>query len=160
MGLAAPGRDELVVVGRPEALLSKDPSVRSHVKHQLRSRLPEKLTSAILTGERYHANHDEYGRIDAVIDPHGELYPKETAAIKGDKHALAHALAELNRSQAPDERKTELRAEFELAEPGTWIDVVPGYRIQRAIDWSEVKFRASLSGRPVTHDVPLGIAYL
>lgn len=147
-------------MGRSEALLAKDISVRRRVKYQLQERLPEKLAAAILKGEQYFADHEDYGRVFAVVDETGELQPKQSATLNDDEHTLARALAELSRLDAPDERKSELREQFEHAEPGDWIEVRPGYRIQRLIDWSEVGFKESLNDPIVGHEVPLGIAYL
>ena len=50
--------------------------------------------------------------------------------------------------------------EFEQAGPGDWIDVRPGYRIQRHIDWTDVRFKPSLADPVVPLHVPVGIAYL
>lgn len=147
-------------MGRMEALLAKDISVRRRVKYQLQHRLPEKLASSVLKGEQYFTDHEEYGRVFAVVDETGKLQPKQSATVKDDRNTLAHALAELARLDAPEERKTELRQEFEQAEPGVWIEVRPGYRIQRLIDWTEVGFKESLNDPIVGHEVPLGIAYL
>jgi hypothetical protein len=147
-------------MGRMEALLAKDVSVRRDVKYYLQTRLPEKLVSSILKGEEYFLDHDEFGRVVAVVDELGDLYPKASAGIKGDEDTLAQALAELDRIGAPEERKAQLREDFEQAEPDSWIEVRLGYRIHRLIDWSNIKFRESLTDRPVNHEVPLGIAYL
>jgi hypothetical protein len=124
-------------MGRMEALLARDLSVRRRVKYELQSRLPEKLVNAILKVEQYYTEHEEYGRVDAFVDEHGALSPRQSAAIKDDKNTLRQALAELERTHAPAERKAELREEFESAAPGSWIDVRPGYRIQRRIDLTE-----------------------
>jgi hypothetical protein len=147
-------------MGRMEALLAKDVSIRRHVKYHLQSRLPEKLVGSILKGEEYFLDHDEFGRVVAVVDELGDLNPKASAGIKSDEDTLAQALAELDRIEAPEERKAELRTDFERAELDSWIEVRPGYRIHRLIDWSDIKFRESLTDRPVNHEVPLGIAYL
>jgi hypothetical protein len=113
-------------MGRSEALLAKDISVRRRVKYQLQSRLPEKLASSILTGEQYFADHENYGRVYAVVDEGGELQPKQSPTLKDDQNSLAQALAELSRLGASEERKTEIREQFERAEPGAWIDVRHG----------------------------------
>jgi hypothetical protein len=147
-------------MGRMEALLAKDISVRRHVKYALRSRLPAKLRDAILKGEQYFADHEEYGRVFAVVDESGELQPRQSTTVKDDEHTLAQALAELDRVGASDERRAELCDQFERAEPGAWIEVRPGYRIQRLLDWTDVSFRESLNDPMVGHEVPLGIAYL
>jgi hypothetical protein len=147
-------------MGRSEALLAKDISVRRHVKYQLRSRLPAKLVNAIKTGEQYFADHEAYGRIYAVVDEAGGLTPRQSATLKDDKNTLAQALAELSRLAASEERKAEFRDEFERVRPGDWIEVRPGYRIQRLIDWTEIGFKESLNDPIVGHEVPLGIAYL
>lgn len=147
-------------MGRSEALLAKDVSVRRRVKYQLQSRLPEKLASSILKGEQYFADHDGYGRVYAVVDETGQLQAKQSATLKDDENTLAQALAELSRVTASDERKAALREQFERAEPGVWIEVRPGYRIQRLIDWTEIGFEESLNDPIVGHEVPLGIAYL
>lgn len=147
-------------MGRSEALLAKDISVRRRVKYQLQPRLPEKLVASILKGEQYYADHAEFGRVYAVVDETGELQPKQSATLKDDKNALAQALAELSRLGATEEQKDGLREHFERAEPGERIEVRPGYRIQRLIDWSEVGFKESLNDPIVGHEVPLGIAYV
>jgi hypothetical protein len=147
-------------MGRSEALLATDISVRRNVKYGLQSRLPEKLTSAILKGEQYFGDHEEYGRVYAVVDGAGELRPRQSATLRDDQHTLAQALAELSRLDATEERKAEFHEEFERAEPGDWIEVRPGYRIQRLIDWTEIGFKESLNDPIVGHGVPLGIAYL
>ena len=94
------------------------------------------------------------------MDKQAELRPKESATIKGDEDTLKQALAELGRLGVSEERKVELREEFEQAGPGDWIDVGPGYRIQRLIDWTDVRFRPTLSDPIVPLHVPVGIAYL
>lgn len=147
-------------MGRTEALLAKDISVRRLVKYQLRTRLPEKLASSILRGEQHFTDHDEYGRVFAVVDETGGLHPRQSATVKDDKNTLAQALADLNRLGASDERKDELREEFAQADAGKWIEVRPGYRIQRLIDWTDISFKESLDDPIVGHEVPLGIAYL
>jgi HNH endonuclease len=147
-------------MGRMEALLARDISVRRLVKYQLQDRLPEKLAKAILSGEEFFVDHPDYGRITAVVDEDGFLRPRQSKTLKDDKHTLAQALAELEGRDAPEERKAGLSDAFEQATPGEWIDVRPGYRIQRAIDWTQISLKESLNDPVVGHEVPLGIAYL
>src|SRR5262249_485286 len=85
---------------------------------------------------------------------------KQLSTLKDDRNALRQALAELDRLGAPDERKAELREEFDRAEPGVWIEVQPGYRIKRLTDWTDIGFQESLNDPMVGHEVPLGVAYL
>ena len=147
-------------MGRMEAVLARDISVRRLVRHHLQERLPKRLVHAILSGEEYFVDHADYGRITAVVDENGFLQPHQTATVQDDKNALARALAELERLGEPDERKEELRAAFDQASPGEWVDIRPGYRIQRRIDWSETSFTERLNDPIVGHEVPLGISYL
>jgi len=147
-------------MGRMEARLAMDVSVRRRVNYQLQSRLPEKLVRSILNRLEYFADTEEYGRVIAVLDENGELQPKQSETIKGDKHTLDQALAELNRLGAGEAAREELHQRFVDAEPEEWIDVRPGYRIKRQIDWSGVGFRDSINDPLVDHEVPLGIAYL
>lgn len=147
-------------MGRMEAILAKDISVRLLVKNQLQPRLPEKLASSILEGEQYFTDHEAYGRVVAVVDEIGELQPRQSATVKDDRNTLFQALAELNRMNAPEERKDELRQAFADADPGSWIEVRPGYRIQRQVDLTDISFKESLDDPIVGHEVPLGIAYL
>jgi hypothetical protein len=147
-------------MGRMEALLAKDMIVRRLVKYQLQGRLPAKLADSLLKGEAYFTDHETYGRVDAWVDESGELQPKASSTIKGDADTLNQALAALDRSGATERRKEEFRREFEEAGSAEWIDVMPGYRIHRLVDWSGVSFKESLTDPLVGHEVPLGIAYL
>ena len=147
-------------MGRSEALLAKDISVRRRVKYQLQERLPEKLATSILKGEQYYVDHETYGRVYAVVDEMGALQPSQSATLKDDEHTLAQALAAFSRLDASERRKQEFREQFECAEPGEWIEVRPGYRIQRLVDWTDVGFKESLNDPIVGHEVPLGVAYL
>src|SRR5262249_24071716 len=130
------------------------------VKYQLQTRLPQKLVRSVLKGQQYFADHEEYGRVFAIVDDRGELRPKQSSTLKDDRNALRQALAELDRLGAPDERKAELREEFDRAEPAVWIEVQPGYRIKRLTDWTDIGFQESLNDPMVGHEVPLGVAYL
>jgi hypothetical protein len=80
--------------------------------------------------------------------------------LKDDKNTLAQALAELSRFGATAERETELRRSFDQAEPGDWIEVRPGYRIQRLVALTAVGFKESLNDPIVGQEVPLGVSYL
>jgi hypothetical protein len=146
-------------MGKTEALLAQDVSVRLLVD-QLEDRLPAEVTQAIRYRQSFFTDHEVYGRVEAGIDKQAELRPKESATIKSDENTLKQALAELDRLGASKDRKQELREEFERAGPGEWIDVRPGYRIQRLIDWTDVRFRPSLTDPIVPLHVPVGIAYL
>lgn len=110
--------------------------------------------------QSYFVDHEVYGRVEAGMDKQAELQPRESAAIKGDKNTLNQALAELDRLGAADERKRVLREEFEQAGPGDVIEVRPGYKIERLIDWTDVRFKPSLTDPIVPLHVPVGIAYL
>lgn len=147
-------------MGRMEALLARDVSVRRRVSYQLQSRLPEKLVRRILNRLEYFADTEEYGRIIAVLDESGELQPKQSETIKNDRHTLDQALAELDRLGADEASKEDLRQRFVDAGPGEVIEVRPGYRITRDINWTGVGFRDSINDPLVGHEVPLGIAYL
>jgi hypothetical protein len=147
-------------MGRMEALLARDVSVRRRVNYQLQSRLPEKLVRRILNRLEYFADTEEFGRVIAVLDENGELQPKQSKTIKNDKHTLDQALAELDRRGADDAVKDDLRQRFVDAGPGEVIEVRPGYRVTRKIDWTGVGFRDSISDPLVGHEAPLGIAYL
>ena len=147
-------------MGRMEALLARDVSVRRSVNYQLHSRLPEKLVRRILNRLEYLADTEEFGCVIAVLDENGELQPKQSETIKNDKHTLDQALAELDRLGADDAAKDDLRQRFVDAGPGEMIEVRPGYEITRNIDWTGVGFRDSITDPLVGHEVPLGIAYL
>lgn len=147
-------------MGRMEAQLARDVSVRRRVNYQLQSRLPEKLVRRILNRLEYFADTEDYGRVIAVLDENGELQPKQSETIKHDRHTLDQALAELARLGASEEEKDDLRERFVDAESGEVIEVRPGYRITRKIDWTNVGFRDSINDPLVPHEVPLGIAYL
>jgi len=146
-------------MGKTEALLAQDVSVRLLVD-QLEDRLPADVTQAVRYRQSFFTDHEVYGRVEAGMDKQAELRPKESATIKGDENTLSQALAELDRLAVPEERKQELREEFEQAEPGEWVDVRPGYRIQRLIDWTDIRLKPSLTDPIVPLHVPVGIAYL
>lgn len=146
-------------MGKTEALLAQDVSVRLLVD-QLEDRLPAEVTQAVRYRQSFFTDHEVYGRVEAGMDKQAELRPKESATIKDDENTLNQALAELERLGASEERKQKLREEFERSGPGEWIDVRPGYRIERLIDWSDVRFKPSLTDPIVPLHVPVGIAYL
>jgi hypothetical protein len=146
-------------MGKTEALLAQDVSVRLLVD-QLEDRLPAEVTQAVRYRQSFVTNHEVYGRVEAGMDKRAELRPKESATIKDDENTLKQALVELDRLGVSEERKQELREEFERAGPGEWIDVRAGYRIQRLIDWTDVRFKPSLTDAIVPLHVPVGIAYL
>lgn len=146
-------------MGTAEALLAQDVSVRLLVD-QLEDRLPADVVASVRYRQSYFTEHDVYGRVEAGMDKQAELRPQESATIKGDENTLKQALAELDRLGASEVRKAALREEFEQASPGDWIDVRPGYRIERLIDWSDVTFKPSLTDSIVPLHVPVGIAYL
>lgn len=146
-------------MGTAEALLAQDVSVRLLVD-QLEDRLPADVVTSVRYRQSYFTEHEVYGRVEAGMDKQAELRPKESATIKGDENTLKQALAELDRLGASEERKVALCEEFEQASPGNWIGVRPGYRIERLTDWSDVKFKPSLTDPIVPLHVPVGIAYL
>lgn len=146
-------------MGKTEALLAQDISVRLLVD-QLEDRLPDGVVHAVRYRQGYFIDHEVYGRVEAGVNRQGELLPKESASIKSDANTLKQALVELDRIRASDTRKQELRDEFERASAGDWIEVRPGYRIERLIDWSDVRFKPSLTDPVVPLHVPVGIAYL
>ncbi len=146
-------------MGTAEALLAQDISVRLLID-QLEQRLPSELVKAVQYRRSYFADHEEYGRVDAGLDRQTELRPKESATIKDDKNTLRQALAELDRFGASDEQTAELEQAFAVVGPGDWVDVRPGYRIQRLIDWSDVTFKPNLTDPVVPLAVPVGVAYL
>ena len=146
-------------MGGGEALLAQDVSIRLLVK-QLEGRLPADLVKRVRYRQSYFTDHEMYGRVEAGMDKQAELRPKESATIKGDENTLKQALAELDRVGATEERKVELRAKFDQAGPGDWIEVRPGYRIKRRIDWMDVKFKPSLTDPIVPLHVLVGVAYL
>jgi hypothetical protein len=146
-------------MGTSEALLAQDVSVRVLVD-SLEDRLPTEIVARVRYRQNYFTDHRDYGRVDAGMNKRAELVPKESATIKGDERTLDQALAELDRLGASDERRAALRTEFDDASPGDWIDVRPGYRIQRLIDWTDVKFKPALNDPLVPLHVPVGIAYL
>jgi hypothetical protein len=96
----------------------------------------------------------------AAAEPATKPSTSTNSPFSTDRSNKVLLLAELDRIGSSNERKAALRAEFDEAEPGTWIDVRPGYRIQRSIDWTKVDFRESLNDPIVGHEVPLGLAYL
>ena len=146
-------------MGKTEALLAQDISVRLLVD-QLEERLPVEVVRSVRYRQSFFTDHEVYGRVEAGMDKEAELRPKASAAIKGDEDTLKQALAELDRVGASEERKQELREEFERARSGAWIEVRPGYRIERSIDWTDVRFKPSLTDPIVPLHVPVGIAYL
>lgn len=146
-------------MGRFEAVLAQDISVRLLVD-TLEPQLPEKIITSIRYRQSYFADHPELGRVEAGIDKQGELRPKETDRIKGDENTLKQALAELDRLDIDAEQKAELETAFDNARPGEWVDVRPGYRIQKHIDWSGVSFKPSLTDPITPLQVSTGIAYL
>lgn len=146
-------------MGTAEAFLTQDVSVRLLVD-QLEDRLPADVVTSVRYRQSYFTEHEVYGRVDAGMDKQAGLRPKESATIKDDENTLKQALAELARLGASEDRKAALREEFEQAGPGEWIDVRPGYRIERLIDWSDVTFKPSLTDPIVPLHVPVGIAYL
>jgi HNH endonuclease len=146
-------------MGKTEALLAQDVSVRLLVD-QLEDRLPAEVTQAVRYRQSFFTDHEVFGRVEAGMDKQAELRPKESATIKGDANTLKQALAELDRLGVSEERKQKLREEFEQAGPGEWINVRPGYRLQRLIGWTDVRFKPSLTDPIVPLHVPVGIAYL
>lgn len=146
-------------MGKTEVLLAQDVSVRLLVD-QLEDRLPAEVTQAVRYRQSFFTDHEVYGRVEAGMDKQAQLRPMESATIKGDENTLNQALAELDRLEASEERKQGLRQEFERAGPGEWIDVRPGYRIERSIDWTDVRFKPSLNDPFVPLHVPVGVAYL
>lgn len=148
-------------MGRFEATLAQDISVRL-LLDKLEHQLPEKVIKSIRYRQSYFTDHPELGRIEAGMDKEGELRPKESDTIKGDENTLKQAMAELDRLDAGDEEKAALQDAFDKAHPGEWIEVRPGYRIQKHIGWSGVGFKPSLTD-PITItplQVSVGIAYL
>lgn len=146
-------------MGTAEALLAQDVAVRLLVD-KLEDQLPADVVRSIRYRQSYFTDHPVYGRVEAGMDKQAALRPRESADIKGDENTLKQALAELDRLGAPEERKARLREEFEQAGPGEWIEVRPGYRIERRINWTDVKFKPSLTDPIVPLHVPVGIAYL
>ena len=146
-------------MGKAEALLAQDISVRL-LLNQLEDRLPPEVVGAVRYRQSFFVDHETYGRVEAGMDKQAELRPKESATIKSDENTLKQALAELDRLDASEERKRALREEFEQAGPSDWIEVRPGYRIERLIDWSDVRFKPTLTDPVVPLHVPVGIAYL
>jgi HNH endonuclease len=147
-------------MGRMEGLLARDVGVRQRVNYRLQSCLPEKLVRSILNRLEYFADTEEYGRVIGVLDENGELQPKQSETIKSDRHTLGQAFAELDRLGASEQEKDDLRERFVGAGTGEVIQVRPGYRITRNIDWTGVGFRDSINDPLVGHEVPLGIGYL
>ncbi len=146
-------------MGASEGLLARDISVRLLVD-KLEDRLPRGIVTSVRYQQSYFTDHQEYGRVEAGMDDRAELRPKESARIKSDENTIKQALAELDRMGASDEQKADLLARFERAEPGDWIDVRPGYRIQWQIDWTDAKFAPALTDPITPLHVPVGIAYL
>jgi hypothetical protein len=146
-------------MGTAEALLAQDIAVRLLID-KLEDRLPAELVNSVRYRQSYFTDHAVYGRVEAGMDKRAKLRPKESAPIKGDENTLKQAVAELDRLGASEERKAGLREEFEQAGPGDWIEVRPGYRIERLIDWTHVKFKPSLTDPIVPLHVAVGIAYL
>jgi len=146
-------------MGVSEALLARDISVRLLVD-KLEDRLPEGVVTSIRYRQDYFIEHEEYGRVEAGMDKRAELRLKESPTIKSDENTIKQAYAELTRLGASDEQKADFLARFERAESGDWIDVRPGYRIRRAIDWTDAEFAPSLTDPITPLHVPVGIAYL
>ncbi|MFL5963274.1 MAG: hypothetical protein ACJ757_10330 [Gaiellaceae bacterium] len=126
----------------------------------MKTKIPDKVVKSIRYRQSYFIDHPEFGRVDAGIDKEGDLRPRESANIKDDENTLRQARAELERVEASAERKAQLEHDFANAEPGSWLEVRPGYRIQRQIDWSGVNFKPSLDDPVTPLHVVTGIAYL
>jgi hypothetical protein len=146
-------------MGETEALLAQDISVRL-LADKLENRLPSRIVGAIRRRQTYFSEHDDLGHVEAVMDKSAELRPRRSASVKGERDTLDQALAELGRRGASAEEQTQLRTAFEVAAAGDWIDVRPGYRIQKHVNWSGVRFRPTLTDPIVPLEVPVGIAYL
>ena len=146
-------------MGRFEAVLAQDISIRLLLDN-LEPQLPAKVVKSIRYRQSYFVDHPEFGRVEAGVNKKGELRLKETDAIKDDENTLKQALAELDRLDVSDERKAALRADFDEADAGAWVDVRPGYRIQKHIDWSDVSFKPSLTDPITPLQVSTGIAFL
>lgn len=146
-------------MGRAESFLPRDISVRLQVD-AIRERLPRELVNSILCGQEYFADTEEWGRLVGVMDASDELRLKPSAAIKGDENTLRQLDKALEREGATAERIEEVRTAFAQAAPNEWVDVLPGYRVQRDIDLSDVKFKLSLTDPIVPLEVPVWIGYL
>ncbi len=146
-------------MGKSEALLAQDVSVRLLVD-KLEDQLPDDVVNAVRYRQGYFTDHDVYGRLEAGMDKESELQPRESVTIKGDENTLKQALAELDRVGATEERKAEVEEEFADAKRGDWIEVRPGYRIERLIDLNDVTLKASLDDPVVPLHVLVGVAYL
>jgi hypothetical protein len=146
-------------MGRVESFLPRDITVRLQVD-AIREQLPRDLVNSILSGQQYYADTEEWGRLTAVVGEHGELELKPSPASKGDEHTLRQLEAALRRENASAERVAEVRLAFEQAAPNEWVDVAPGYRVQKHIDLSAVKFKLSLTDPIVPLEVPVWIGYL
>jgi len=138
-------------MGRFEAILAQDVSVRL-LLDKVEDRIPKNVIKSIRNRQSYFTDHPELGRVEATMDRGGELRTKESASIKDDENTLKQALAEINRLDIEDEEKTErqtaLRTAFDTAQPGEWIDVRDGYRVQKHVDFSGVAFKPSLTAAP------------
>jgi hypothetical protein len=146
-------------MGQFEAVLAQDGSVRL-LLDQLEGQIPDKVAKSIRYRQSYFADHPEFGRVMAGVDKAGQLRPRQTAEIKSDENTLRQARAELERVNASAKRNAEFEQEFAAAEPGSWLEVRPGYRIQRQIDWSGADFKPSLDDPITPLHVVTGIAYL
>jgi hypothetical protein len=146
-------------MGRVESFLPRDITVRLQVD-AIRDQLPPNLVNSILAEQEYYADTDQWGRLTAMMDEHGELQLKPSAAIKGDEHTVHQLEAALQRDNASPERVAEVRSAFELASANEWIDVAPGYRVQKHMDLSGVTFKLALTDPIVPLEVPVWIAYL
>jgi hypothetical protein len=146
-------------MGRVESYLPRDITVRLQVD-AIREQLPRELANSILCGQDYYADTEQWGRLTGVMDKDGELQLKPSAEVKGDEHTLRQFEKALERENASPERVEEVRAAFQQAAPNEWVDVLPGYRVQKHIDLSDVKFKLSLTDPIVPLEVPVWIGYL
>lgn len=146
-------------MGEAEAILPRDISVRLMLD-QLEDQLPEELVVGIRYRQSYFADTAGYGRVEAGFDKQGELLPRQSEAIKDDENTLGQIAADLSRHGKGAEEIAAAQTSFHDAAPGEWIEVRPGHRVQKHIDWSEIGFKPKLNDPITPLHVPVGIAYL
>lgn len=146
-------------MGEAEAILPRDISVRL-ILDQVADQLPEELVAGIRYRQSCFADTDEYGRVEAGFDTQGELLPKQSEAIKDDENTLKQIAADLSRHGKSAAEIAAAQATFHDAAPGEWVEVRPGHRVQKHIDWSKIGFKPKLNDPITPLHVPVGIAYL
>jgi hypothetical protein len=146
-------------MGELEATLQKDASVRRFVD-QLENDLPRDLVQMIRCGERYFADTEHYGRVEATMGERAELRPRQSIAVRSDENTRKQIEADLRRRGSTSEEIAAVQVAFEAAKPGEWIEIRSGFRIQKRIDWSSLSLQPSLTDPITPLEVPVGIAYL